>query len=258
MIGAVAIFLGIAFFAWTMVPHLQMRGYVKIIKHENIGAPNRRPHVFEPFTYVQADIRDGFLNRVIAGFEQGKVDQDVAMDAISKLEEVIARESNYPKYYYTLARAYTTLASKNRSEREMYLKKAEEYCRRVYELVPTNPETAQVYSVILLNQGKFNEARKTLEDSLVLVDTEDTHLYLGVTLVQIGPREYVKALEHLEMADPHVNPGLVIATYKKLFVYFSGQGDVERLLIIVRKLKELDLENKEIYEHAEVLLIKRS
>lgn len=245
LLGIGTVFLGIVFFWWTFVPYMQMRHYDRAIKSSNsIQLFDSQQSLFWPYTYAQPDIRDSALNHVLAAYTRGQVTSEAVLAAAGRLKEVTDREPGYPRYFYTLARTYTALAAKDSVRKTEYLGLAEEYCRRAYNLIPASPEIAHVYSLVLLNQGKYDEAISILTASLARASVPETHFSLGLVLFRMGSGYYSESLDQFEVSEFKQDADLALAIYKKFLTYFSATGDTAQVRTVIERLHILDPNTK--------------
>lgn len=256
ILTAGSLFFGISFFAWTLVPHIQMARYESAAENgfANVAI---RPGIFRPYTYAQPGIRDAYVRDTISALDRAPgmdASAETLRSATALLEESVERQPNYPKYLYTLARAYTTLAGIDLDAREQNLARAERYYQEAYTLVPDYPEAMQVYAVLLTTKGDYTQAVELLEGVLAYADTPATHFYLGIALSQMGEGRYPDALVHLEQASGKGSQKLVISTYRRLLASFLRGNDRERARIALDRLMDIDTDRIQDYREIEAVL----
>lgn len=255
-VSAATAFLGVSFFVWTFVPYAQMVRYAKTAKLEIIAVAEHSG-IFTPFTYAQPDIRNAYVRDTIRIMEEeGESPERIQtlLHAASLLEEIVVRHPDYPKYFYTLARAYTVLTAADPERKPEHLERAEMYYQRAYALVPEYPEAVQVYAGILTIKGDYESAVTLLEESLAKSDVPSTHFYLGLALFQIGPERYPDALYHLQQAETKTGPKLMVTLYRKLLAAFLKDGDIQRSRTAIQRLFEIDPDRTPAYQEIESVL----
>ena len=210
-------------------------------------------------TYAQMFIRKDILLHmtVIPTNKSNKVLFD---KSISQMEELLDYSRFQPYYYLLLSGAYTKSAiiSNNPS----FLKLAEDSYKKALELSPKQQKIYYAYGQFLLDQHRESHAREILKQALDFApEAPLSNFHLGLAEMTSGQSFYAEALDHMEVffeSDFPVNfenhflnpdPGWIRSqdAYKKLLAYFYDKKDKEKVLIIAKRLSELDKSQSAAY-----------
>ncbi|EKD24185.1 MAG: hypothetical protein ACD_81C00089G0021 [uncultured bacterium] len=186
------------FIFWTLVPMSQMNSYLGAISKSDVTAIIQQPDViFEPYTFVQQDIRGHFLSAATANYENPQLKPMVDL-AIAKMEELIEKEPSNPRYLLMLGGAYERIGKADGSME--YIKKAEALYQKATILAPMRQDVIYVLSLNYAYQGRSEEGiallRKSLETDTL---SPETHYYLAMLLLGDG-QGYEEALKEMEIA----------------------------------------------------------
>ena len=194
-------------------------------------------------------------NFLLGKFASEKNYNDVSLlkFAISKMEETIKYESNYPARFFTLGKLYGVLALASPGENDELLLKAEEQFKKALSLYKDKQDIAYMYAVNLSNQGRDDEAlaitkREVDLDPRVL----ESHYYYAIMLIKKGGVKNTDlSLSEFEIA---FNGGfgpkdeLPKEVYNKLLLYYYENKDIHRLSTVLSRLIVLNPAQAQIYQ----------
>lgn len=241
--AAAALFLW-GFIFWTLVPMSQMSSYLSAISEKNVGLILQQPDaVFEPYTFAQQDIRGHFLNTAMANYGNPQLKPLFDL-ALAKMEELVQREPNNPRYLLMLGGAYDRMGKAD--GKPEYFTKAEEYYQKAFELAPNRQDIVYAYAVNLSYQNRFEEGIALLRKMLEL-DTlsPETCYYLGTLILSSGG-DYKDSLNQMEKAlqmSPTFANGQnesVRNAYRMFLRQAYQRRDKESFMIAVKRLEMLD------------------
>ena len=207
--------------------------------------------IFSPYTNAQSLIRAGLLNNF--PLNNLRRDSQLYDKAIAYAEDQLRHGGTNLYEYVYLAIAYSKkgdfLNDKN------FYDKAEEYFKKAINLSPKRQEMYYAYGQFLADQGRYNESLSTFKKALDLGEQAIfSQLYYGLVLAASGDQSYGESLGHLEyffnspgrytyQTDPF-NPDLGWQRSKEVYNlflrYYYEQKDVNRVLIVAKRLSELD------------------
>ena len=246
---AIAAFFALAFILSTIVPFFQMTAYLENIRTGRIQKVLKTDFIFSPYTYAQRVIRYEFL-KFLEEQNLGVSDISILNGGIIKMEEAVEREGSSPYQYIRLGRAVEKKVELLRDP--SYFKLADEYYKKAIALSPKRQEASYAYGLSLIRQGR----PRADEAVLVLTQAIDksipiSYFYLGLAEFNLGRTSYARSLEHLEFyfETNQVNPDQNASqdVYEKLFHYFYGTQDKEKVLTSAARLENFNGETQGHY-----------
>lgn len=256
---ALTVFLGVAFFAWTVYPNLQIasfhRALKKTIKTGDTAYVMSNPFFFEPYTNVQPMLRFLFTALLVIGYNGDTTDTPVKLMtfAIDKLEETLPTTVPYLNTYLNLGKGYDILGMVNTDlkQRQVLFTKASGYYQQALDLVPNQQTTVIAYGMNLYNRGKINEAAALLRSSIAQdAGIPDLHYYLGQFLYYQDEKNSPESLREIEIslnAGMNISPSLTQQTYQKMLFYFYKTKDKENMLTTLSRLVQIDQKQAGLY-----------
>lgn len=243
-------FFTLAFVFSTIVPFFQMATYLEDIRKNRVQKVMKSDFIFSPYTVAQRLIRYEFLKYLE---EQKLGASDIALldGAIAKMEESVVIEGSSPYQYLRLGRALEKKVEILHDP--SYLKQAEKYYKKAIALAPKRQEVAYSYGLSLIRQGKdrVDEAVSLLTQSLDKT-IPISYFYLGLAEFNMGNQSYASSLEHLEayFETKQDNPyqGTSQDLYEKLFHYYYGTQDKQRVLMTAARLVSFHSDPQERYQ----------
>lgn len=197
-VGVTTVFFLWGLIFWTLVPMSQMNSYLSAISTGDISPIVQQPDaIFEPYTFVQQDIRVHFLNALLSSY--GNAQLKPAFDlALAQMKDQIQREPNNPRHLVVLGGVYDRMGKTDGSME--YIKKAEEYYQRAFALAPMRQDVVYALALNYSYQNRTDEGIALLRKS---IDTDsvspETHYYLGL-LLMTDTKQYKDAFTELEIA----------------------------------------------------------
>jgi O-antigen ligase len=231
----------------VFVSVLQMSSYAQSIQGINQSSIEKISKTLTPFSPAQANIRKNLLETSIDIFDQ--VDSKELLETAEQLldtaltageEYIMRRPSDFQMLTY-LAGGYTE--KYKITENLEYLKKAEEYMRRVLDFSPERQELNNNLVLNLTEQGNFEEAL-LLADRNINRDVlfAEPYYYKGIVLLASGESLYGDALVNLERSfnlDQEIfteRKSINFINYGKLLAYFYNQRNKEKTFQIIERL----------------------
>ncbi|MEI6316347.1 MAG: hypothetical protein WCO65_01305 [bacterium] len=261
-LSVTTVFMGVSFFAWTLVPHLQMSEYLKNIQNASkehrasvlLSTFNTNAFMFEPETYVQGYVREVFLNEMFIQYRSGAFANSALLPlldiALQKNIEYAIHHPDFYEYDFNIAKAYDAKYSLNPNKE--YLSESEKYYKHALEIIPNRQEVIYGYSTSLLNQGRNQEAIDLLNKAIVTNPyIPQNHYQLGQALYFTGYEKYNDSLDQFEFSlnsEVDMVSELTKQAYLKFFVYFYKQNDIKRFTETVQRLISIDPEQKASYQ----------
>ena len=242
--GVVTVFLGWVFFAQTLVPHLQMRAYVREI-NEAVSGNDPQPilndtFIFKGSNYAQEVLRATFLN---AAFSQttsgGPQASTVLLDAaLKKVQDYMSIHTVRADYYLGIAKSDDVEASIDSNP--LLLIYAEQNYEAALALVPGRQDIMYPFANNLLKLGLDQESIAVLQQAIAETPTVPEGPYrLGEEYAVMGTATYDQSLSELEIAlNSNFNPdaALVKQIYDKFLEYYYQQSDVAHFKIVLARL----------------------
>ncbi len=259
LFGGAALFTGVAFFVWTVIPYAQMGRFYKEFRRAVNGTPSAlmdSQFAFSPYTSVQPALRYTLIAYLFDEYKAGRLDNTAPLIpfAIEKMKETANRDTaGHPYYFSSIAKAYDELAEVHPDAAGAYYKQAEVYYKESLARSPNNynQDARYAYAINLTNQGRTDEAVTLLRATLA-ADTRVplSHYFLGVILFKQGFQNSTEALHELEYAldhDADPSPTLSKKIYQKLLYHFYNTKEVDQFLIVIRRLPQYDPAQASIY-----------
>lgn len=260
IVGAVlvtsTIYFAVVFFYWTLVPHMQMQTLYKTLDKSFATGKNEyftnATFVYSPWSYAQQLIRYDVVDLMLTQYKLGKVktDHPIFSLAIQKLEEYVAREPNFPNYYFLLGRAYDKLSDLHDNNMDE-LKKGEEAYKKGLALNPYRQDGRYAYAINLMNQGREDESLKLIRETLEQNNAvAETYYYAGILELKSKKPDYDRVLADLEVAlTGGINPDerLTKRAYEILFTIYYRTKNIPSFLKVINREKLLDPAQSETY-----------
>ena len=198
--GIITLFFLWGVIVWTLVPYSQMSTYLGAFSNKDIALIAQHPDdVFEPYTYVQQDMRLHFLNVMIANYGVNPQVNALFDFAITKVDDMVRREPNNARALLMLGGAYDKKGKANKDQESF--KKAEEYYRQALVFAPKRQDLIYPLALNLTNQGRIQEGIDLLKQSITTDNlSPETHYYLGLLLGVVGDKNYKESMNELEIA----------------------------------------------------------
>lgn len=257
--AVLAVVFTVAFIFSTVVPYFQMKTYFEKLHTGQFVQILNTDSIFSPYTYVQGLIRPDLLNHFSLA-NMNNVNNHSFDKAIAYQEDLLKQEGFNPYNYIFLATAYSTKGKLLHDQ--VSFEKAETYFKNAISISPTRQELYYSYGVFLSDQGRSAEAQEIYQQALNLGNQAIfSHFYLGLALITAGENNYIQALDHLEtfFTSPYAHedenynqnadPGWTTSKndYNKLLRYFYQKKDKDRVLIIAKRLSDLDQAQSQAY-----------
>ena len=260
VLGALSLFFLWALIFWTIVPYFQMKEYLSLITTGDAQTiSNGVDGVFSPYNYDQQDIRGHFIQMMLGYYGKDQLTTDLFEKALSKIEELVSIEPYGPRQLMLAGKGYEI---KGRFlNNQDFLKKAESYYRRAYDLAPTRQDIIYSLAVDMAYQGRFDEAIELLRVSTKLNNNvPDSHYTLGIVLSYSGEKNYKEALDELEyffnmksdfsLDIIKYNKEPLLRVYAQLSRYFYKNRDQANFITVLERIKDLSPENSEYIDKA--------
>ena len=243
------VFFGITVFVWTLIPFFQYKQFYRLIQEAqdsgSTDALRAATSVYEPFTYVQPQIRYLTLGYVFDNYKSDTPQKVTGLlpFGIEKLEEAEARQPDYTFIELSLAKAYSLMAQANPDHPE-YITKTYEHYQKALALIPGSPDISYAYAVDLLGNKEFSQAIPILE-KVVASDPRvpKSHYYLGLAYFQSSVSMYDKSLGEFEIA---LNAGddeqadVTRKIYNVLLQHYYATKDMPHFSMVLHRLIALD------------------
>lgn len=258
--AATAVFLGVAFFAWTAKPFWQIRvaykGYFDAIEHNNTDFLEQHPLAFIPYNPYQKKFRFQFLYRVLGANDAGyaNTNGELFNFAVARLEEAQAKKDNFGYFDMSLGIAYNRKgdASADPAEAQVYYAKASEYFEKASVTLPNFPTVNIQHAINLERRHMRGEAIQLLrEHTEKFPNFPDYHFYLGYFLSgekESFAKEALSEMEKSLSVHANIRPTLAMDAYYSFMVTFSKQKDKQSLLTTLNRLKEIDPQQTALYD----------
>ena len=244
---ALAVFSGISFFAWALIPSFQMSRYAKAMEQEFV-APSQilnDEFIFTPATYsAQGAIRQNMLTLVLQEYDEGKFKgpSPVLDLALKKMEEYSSQHPDEYEFVMLIAKGYD--AEANLTNNPALFKTAETYYDKARVLMPDRQEGVYLLAINLFNQGRIDEGLAVLQHAEDLnPEIASTHFELAQAYSALGKSYYDKSLAEFEFAlskGVNLDPAITKKSYENFFSYYYHKGDFADSLTAVRRLVTLD------------------
>lgn len=245
--GALTVFLGVSLFVWTIPPYHQMRVFFKHFLEWRAGdetALLNAPKAFEPFTYVQPELRFQYMDFFFKDFSENPTSHQPAnlRQAVAYMEDSVAHEPNYAPQILALGKSYDLLANLNPDQGDELRTKAEKQYIQALKIFPGNQRILYAYAINLASQGRMSEGLALLEkvkagDSRIA----ETDYYLGALLyMEANEKNADKALPLFERAlTARLNPLPILTEtiYKRMLTYYYGRSDLDRFKTVASRLE---------------------
>ena len=210
------------------------------------------PRFLEPYNFIQPTLRFQLLETSSKGnILRDPVFTPLVSLAIESMEEVVKREPDYePRELIILAETYN---EKGKDDPEL-LKKSEGYLRKALILSPRRQDIFYILAFTLAGQGRFEEAVGVAREAVALDSgVGKAHYNLGLELALAGQDHWDEAEKELGVAldinfvgnhfrgfteEDYKN---IVIIYKKMLEVYIPKRDEERVLRIVKRLKQVDL-----------------
>ncbi|MEI6580859.1 MAG: hypothetical protein WCO07_01660 [bacterium] len=254
----ITLFLGLVFFAWTVVPNLQMVTFYKnlriFINRQQEEKLLNSKFTYYPMTYVQSELRYKFAEYIFRAFlEKDNPSKEFVVFAKDKLEESARKENNYANNFLALGKAYDLLADLYPDQQVLMRLKAEENYKKALKLLPDMQTILYALSVNLTNQRKTDEAlvvsKKAVEEDPRVAES---HYYYGIMLFNKGSKQNMdESLKEMEIAFQNnfpANSSLARGIYEKLLSYYYDKKDIFNLKTVLNRLIYLNENQADVYK----------
>ncbi len=260
--SASAVFLGIAFFAWTVFPYLQMRsffvGFKKAINGDASILRNNT-FAFANMTYVQPELRYQFMDYLLNFYSDDKYAKEreelvsLLPIAIDKLSKSFSYEKNYAAHFLALGRGYDLMADLDPLRSKEFHGQAVLQFKKSLEIYPDNQRTLYAYAITIANEGDVDGAIAMMQKILARDPRiPESHYYLGTLLyMKDNFANSDTALEHITYSLDHgIEPALSLTKkiFEKMLVYYYAKQDISRFKIVVEKLSRYDNDQSLVYK----------
>jgi tetratricopeptide (TPR) repeat protein len=208
---------------------------------------------FEPWTFAQQLIRYDLLDFILQMYREGNLTKEnpILLEAINRMEEYVAREPNFPNYFFLIGKAYDKLSDLHNNN-IVELEKAESAYRKGLALSPYRQDGRYALAINLMNQGREEESRLLIQETLAQNNTApETYYYFGLLEIKWKKPDYVKSLSYMEFAlNEGVNPSKKITNqiYQIYFNHFYEKKDVDNFLIVLKRKMVLDPTQAQAYK----------
>lgn len=249
--SVISLFLIFSTIVFFLVPYFQMRAFLDHLKTGDISAVARSTDIFTPYTYAQKNIRTSLLEYVLQNShrrEDSNENEKKLIDfAIRVGEELVKNEPFEPRNDLMMVFTAASLAQSGHNGR--YLRLAEEYGRKAYELAPRRQDVRTQLAITLAQEGKFKDAVQMLKDTVAL-DSEvgDPHYSLAVILSSCSDK-YKDVFSEMESAlnsknftkfslGGKINP-TIIQIYEEILERSLSDHDEKYFVSAAWRLKQL-------------------
>ena len=253
---AVALFLCVAFFYWTIVPYIQSNSYLDDMHQAfttgDFSIFNNDQIVFDPDSNVQGILRSDFLRQILTQYNNGnfKTPTPLLDKGISEMEEYVSNHINYYTYVVGLANAYSLKSGMDNDPKSFAAE--EKYFKQAMDIIPGRQDVAYSYAVSLLKQKRSDEAVAIIQQ---LIDKNPeiytSNYQLGELYMMMGEDHYTQALGQFEIALSHdvdSNPDFTKSVYQELLRSYYSKNDTANFLTVVNRLVSVDPNQKNAYD----------
>ena len=255
-----ALFLGIAFFVWTIFPYAQMSVFManfKAYPGGDTGPLFTDSFEFYPETFLQAQMRYEVVQALIPQYTNGSISNNqtpLVVFMTQKLAESVSLgNKDHSEQYLDLGRAYDILASVYPDKAQEYHSQAGDAYRQALALFPGEQSILYAYIINLSHQNKIDDSLRVAEQALAEDPrVPESHYYLGIALfTKDNNLNAVAALSELEFAlDNNANPipEFTLAVYEKMLQIFYTSGDSVHLITVLNRLIQLNPNETATYQ----------
>jgi tetratricopeptide (TPR) repeat protein len=250
-----ALFLGVGFFYWTIVPYMQSYSYIIDTRQAYSTADFSifidDEFVFEPDSNVQGILRSDFLRQIMTQYSNGtfKTLNPIFDKAINEMETYVSSHKNYYTYVIGLANAYSIKYGLDNDPKSLALE--EKYFKQAMEIIPGRQDVVYAYSLVLLKQNRHQEALDLVQQLITKnPDIYSNYYQLGQLKMMMGIDHYTEALAQFEIALSHnvnTNPDFTKNVYQELLKYYYEKKDVPNFVIVTNQLIKVDPAQKNAY-----------
>lgn len=248
------------FFTWiflfaTIKPYAQLIDFetkLNLANNGNASSIMNDSFLFSGDTFVQERLRFELLNYVFNEYASKKLmEENSLLDfAIEKMTD-FEKAHGIKKYYEMLLIAKSYDIKDSIFPNTGWYEKAEEYYQKTFVIAPSRQDALFVYAIHLASHGDTNQAfallHKIRNDEPLL---PEVHYYLGALTAAKGDRYFDDAIPDLEFSlEKDVNPDQMLTRtyYRKFFYFYYTKNDPVRLLVVSKRLAQIDAEQKDTY-----------